>query len=87
MDQTVSATGDITIDSSIIAALLGLDIGDLEEKMRAGQVTCRCERDADANPIRYRITFLHRRDRARIEIDGSGRVLKRSAIRFDRRLK
>jgi hypothetical protein len=57
----------------------------LQERMRAGKITGRCEHGIDEDEGRYRLTFFTERRRLRLVIDKTGKVLQRSVIEFGNR--
>lgn len=76
---TVTAQG-FEVDAVTIAAAFGLDPVQLQEKMRAGEVTSLCERGVDADAGRFRLTFRHAGRSLRLTVDEGGAILKRSTI-------
>ncbi len=67
---------------SIDAALLakGFSIGPalVQPLMREGKITSRCERGAQEDSGRYRLTFFHERRKVAFVVDATGRILERS---------
>ena len=76
---TVTAQG-FEVDAVTIAAAFGLDPVQLQEKMRAGEVTSLCERGVDADAGRFRLTFRHAGRSLRLTVDQGVAILKRSTI-------
>ncbi|KJS45122.1 MAG: hypothetical protein VR71_03155 [Roseovarius sp. BRH_c41] len=76
---TVTAQG-FEVDAVTVAAAFGLDPAQLQEKMRAGKVTSRCEKGVDADAGRFRLTFRHAGRVLRLTVDDAGTILKRSTF-------
>jgi hypothetical protein len=74
--------GTFEIDAGIIADGLEIDASSLQQRMRDGTLTSRCERGIDGDEGRYRLTFFTERRRLRLIVDGAGNVLQRSTIDF-----
>jgi hypothetical protein len=73
---------DFEIDAVTIADALGIQPSLLQQRIRDGALTTRCERGVDADEGRYRLTFFTRRQRLRLIVDAAGNVLQRSLINF-----
>jgi hypothetical protein len=80
MPQVSVTPQGFQVDAETLGAAFGLDPGDLREKMRAGEVTCLCERGVDADVGRFRLTFRHAGRVLRLTVDGDGRILKRATF-------
>jgi len=76
---TVTAQG-FEVDATLIAAAFGLDPAQLQEKMRAGDVTSLCEKGEGDDEGRYRLTFRHDGRAMRLTVDANGRVLSRATF-------
>lgn len=76
---TVTAQG-FEVDADLIAAAFGLDPAQLQEKMRAGDVTSLCEKGEDDDAGRFRLTFMHGGRALRLTVDAQGRVLSRATF-------
>ena len=70
---TVTAQG-FEVDAVTVAAAFGLDPAQLQEKMRAGKVTSRCEKGVDADAGRFRLTFRHAGRVLRLTVDDAGTI-------------
>lgn len=77
-----SAGRDIVVDAALVASLLGVAAADVPELMRNKAVTSICERGIDNHEGEYRLSFFFQNRRARVTLDGEGRVLRRSVIDF-----
>jgi hypothetical protein len=75
----------VEVDALIIADGLGMEAAVLQEQMRKGKVTGRCEHGIDEDEGRYRLTFFTERRRLRLVIDKTGKLLQRSVIDFGNR--
>jgi len=71
---------DFQIDASLIGEMLALKPEEVQPLMRSGHITSICERGEGEDAGRYRLTFFYRSRRARLDLDGSGRIVKRSSI-------
>lgn len=79
--------GAIQVDATLVAKGLGIEPSLVQERMREGKITSRCERGIDADEGRYRLTFFSENRRFRLVVDNEGNVIQRSAIDFgDRHL-
>lgn len=83
MKNMIRFEGDaIEIDAATIADALGIEASLLQQQIRDGGLTTRCERGVDADEGRYRLTFFTDRRRLRLIVDAAGNVLQRSTINF-----
>jgi hypothetical protein len=76
------SNGDFVVAAELIAELLHIDPVDVAMLMRAGEITCFCERGVDAHQGEHRLNFLYKNLRARVRLDASGAILSRSIIDF-----
>ena len=76
---TVTAQG-FEVDAVTIAKVFGLDPAQLQEKMRAGEVTSLCEKGVDADAGRFRLTFRYAGRVLRLTVDAGGAILKQSTF-------
>jgi hypothetical protein len=76
------ADGAIQVDARVIADGLGSTPAAVQDGMRRGAITGRCERGVDEDAGRYRLTFVTEHRRLRLVIDEAGNVLRRSTINF-----
>ncbi len=68
---------DFSIDAALLAEAFGIAQSQVQQDMRAGAITSRCEAGVDEDEGRWRLTF-HRGDRAvRFIVDDAGQVLTR----------
>ncbi len=74
------------IEATELAPLLRLDAGQVPGLMRQRLITAICERGVDEDDGLVRLTFFHKSSRARLIVDLSGRIVKRSAIHYPDRL-
>jgi len=70
------------IDATLLGELLGVPPPGVQELMRNNEITSACERGEGEHEGQYRLTFFYKNRRARLAIDASGRILKRSIINF-----
>ncbi len=87
LTQVEFRDGDIELDAEVIAHGLDLQPFEVPGLIRCGEITSLCERGADEDTGRYRLTFFHKARRFRLVVDSSGRVIQRGIIDFgDREL-
>jgi hypothetical protein len=72
----------ISVDATVLGELLEVLPSDVPALMREHAITSVCERGIDAHEGEFRLSFFHRNRRARLSVDGSGQVLRRSIIDF-----
>lgn len=80
--QVEIANGDILVDAVLLGELLGIAPVEVPPLMRAHEITSFCERGVDAHEGEYRLSFFYRSRRARLSVDTSGHILRRSVIDF-----
>lgn len=76
------AQDDIVVDAALVASLLNVAPEDVPELMRTKAITSICERGVDDHDGEYRLSFFFQNRRARLNIDATGNVLRRSVIDF-----
>ncbi|THD56992.1 MAG: hypothetical protein E8A46_02480 [Bradyrhizobium sp.] len=72
----------ISVDATVLGELLEVLPSDVPALMREHAITSVCERGIDADEGEFRLSFFYRNRRARLSVDGSGHVLRRSIIDF-----
>lgn len=77
------ADGAFTIDATVIAEGFAIDPTLVQQRMREGQLTSRCERGVDRDAGRYRLTFFYDGRRFHLIVDEAGNVVERSATVSD----
>jgi hypothetical protein len=85
MMQVEITNGEILIDAGLVGGLLGLPAAEIPALLRTRAITSVCEQGIDAHQGEYRLSFFYRNRRARIGVDGSGRILRRSVVDFGER--
>jgi hypothetical protein len=75
-------TSAIEVEATVIAEAFDLPPEVVMTMVRSGQITSLCERGADADEERHRLTFFHESKRLRLVVDGRGRIIRRSSIDF-----
>lgn len=83
----LSDTGPI-VGVSLIASAFDLDPGVVQDLMRAGKITSRCERGVGKDAGRWRLTFWHSDRTVRLIVDENASILSHvcfPAIRQRRR--
>jgi hypothetical protein len=76
------AGGDITVDAGLLGEMLAVAPAEVPALMRARAITSLCERGIEANDGEMRLSFFYRNRRVRLDIDRSGRILRRSTVDF-----
>jgi hypothetical protein len=85
MDMIEFQTGAIQIDAKVIGEGLNIAPSAVQELIREGKITSRCERGIEEDEGRFRITFFSDHRRFRLVIDATGNVVQRSTIDFSHR--
>lgn len=83
--QVEITDGDILIDAALLGELLDVKPAEVPTLMRAHAITSFCERGVDAHQGQFRLSFFYRNRRARLSVDTSGDILRRSVIDFGQR--
>lgn len=87
MKPVLLGDGVIEVEASVIAEGLDLSVLQLQQQMRAGQVTSLAERGTGEDAGRHRLTFFSEHRRFRVVVDERGAIIRRSAVDFgDRKL-
>ena len=71
---------DFSIDASLMGELLDLPPSGVQALMRDNKITSLCERGEGEHAGQYRLTFFYKGRRARLSIDESGMVIRRSIV-------
>lgn len=74
--------GTFCVDGAMLGNLLDVQPADVPGLMRDGAITSVCERGTDDHAGQYRLSFFYGSRRARLSIDESGRILRRSVVDF-----
>ncbi len=74
--------GEFQVDAELLGKLLGLPPSRVPELMRSREITSVCERGVNDDEGKFRLTFFYRNRRARLNTDGIGRLVRRSAVNF-----
>jgi hypothetical protein len=70
--------GIFEVDAATIADGLGFETSSVQQRMRDGTLTSRCERGIDGDEGRYRLTFSAEQRCLRLIVDMAGNVVERS---------
>lgn len=73
------------IDASLLSELLDVPSARVQDLMRQNEITSVCERGEDEHEGQYRLTFFYKGRRARLSVDRSGRITRRSIVDFGKR--
>ena len=74
--------GDFVIDATLIGELLNIPAAEIPALMRNNSITSICESGIDKDQGTFRLNLFHRGRHARLRVDATGRILKRSIIDF-----
>jgi hypothetical protein len=74
--------GTFVVDAGLLGELLGVPASRAPILMREGAITSVCERGVDDNEGEFRFSFFYRNRRARLSIDPTGCIIRRSVIDF-----
>ena len=69
-----------TIDASLLSELLNVPPSDVQALMRCKEITSLCERGEGKQEGEFRLTFFYKGRRARLSIDETGRIVRRSIV-------
>jgi Family of unknown function (DUF6522) len=73
------------IDALLLGELLDLPPSGVQVLMRDNEITSLCECGEGEHAGQYRLTFFYKGRRARLNIDESGEVIRRSIVDFGER--
>lgn len=74
--------GTYVVDAALLGELLDIPASRVQILMREGAITSVCERGVDDNHGELRLSFFHRNRRARLSMDPTGRIIRRSIVDF-----
>ena len=74
------------VDASLLSELLNVPPASIQDLMRQNEITSVCERGEGEHKGQYRLTFFYKGLRARLSVDASGYVTRRSVVDFGERL-
>ena len=74
--------GSFVVDAALLGELLGVAAPLVPRLMRNGAITSLCERGIDDDEGEFRLTFFYCNRRARISLDSTGHLIRRSAVNF-----
>ena len=79
--SNVTFTADgFVVDAEIVGAAFGLPPAEVPAKLRAGDITSRCETGVDEDAGRWRLTFYSGGRALRLVVDESGTILSRATF-------
>lgn len=73
----ISAEGFV-VDAEILGSAFDLAPATIPDRLKAGEITSRCEIGVDEDAGRWRLTFYRERQALRLTIDGAGSILAQS---------
>jgi hypothetical protein len=71
-----------SIDASLLGELLNVPSSRIHNLMRRCEITSLCERGEGEHEGQYRLTFFYQGRRARLSVDQSGQIIRRSIVDF-----
>ncbi|MGH9770574.1 MAG: DUF6522 family protein [Candidatus Acidiferrales bacterium] len=74
-----------SVDASLMSELLDVPPSRIQHLMRQNEITSLCECGEGEHEGQYRLTFFYKGRRARLSVDQSGQVIRRSVIDFGNR--
>ncbi len=74
-----------SINASLLGELLNVPPSGVQALMRSNEITSLCERGEGEHASQYRLTFFYKSLRARLIVDESGSVIRRSIVDFGER--
>jgi hypothetical protein len=77
-----SGNDDIEIDAALVGELFDVPPAEVLALLKARAITSVCERGVDEHEGQTRLNFFYGNRRARVSLDGNGKVLRRSVIDF-----
>lgn len=78
MSKVVFEEGAVSIDATIVAEGFAIEPALIQPLMRSGAITSLCERGANEDTGRYRLTFFHEKRCLRLVIDATGDIIEQS---------
>ncbi len=69
-----------SIDAMLLGELLDVPPSDIQALMRDNKITSLCERGEEEDAGQYRLTFFYKGRHARLSIDESGQIIRRSIV-------
>lgn len=70
------------IDATLLGELLELAPSNIQRLMQREEITSLSEQGVGEHAGQHRLTFFHEGRRARLYIDGSGKIIRRSIVDF-----
>ena len=74
--------GAFVVDAAQLGELLDIPASRVPILMRERAITSVCERGVDDHEGEHRLSFFYRNRRARLSMDATGRIIRRSVIDF-----
>ena len=75
----ISFTSDgFVVDAAVVGAAFGFPASEIPGRLRAGEITSRCEAGQDEDAGRWRLTFFSGGRALRLVVDQAGTILTRT---------
>ena len=78
MTEVSITTEGFVVDAEALGTAFELDPATVPERLRAGEITSRCETGVDEDAGRWRLTFYYGGRALRLTVDANGAVLSRA---------
>lgn len=80
MSDVSITTDGFVVDAEVVAAAFHLSPAEVPAKLRAGEITTRCEAGIDEDAGRWRLTFYSGGRALRLVVDRHGSILSRATF-------
>ncbi len=80
MSNISFTTNGFVVDAEIVGAAFELPPADVPAKLRAREITSRCETGVDADAGRWRLTFYFGGRALRLVVDENGAIISRATF-------
>ncbi len=75
-------TDGFAIDASLLGEMLNVPSARVQDLMRRKEITARCERGEGEHQGLFRLSFFYKGRRARVSVDETGEVVRRTIVDF-----
>jgi hypothetical protein len=80
MSEVTVTDGRFEVEAALLAQAFALDPATVRDRMRAGEITTRCETGTGSDAGRFRLSFRHAGRVLRLTVDAAGTILSRSSF-------
>ncbi len=85
MSQVARDGDGFVVEATLLARMFGIDAGQVQEDMRAGDITSTCEAGEGDDAGRWRLTFRRGEQACRLIVDDAGNILQQARFPVRRR--